>query len=210
MSSTGQILTLRLDKIRVPPHRLRALKPDQARAVGAAIATDGQYDPIAVAQLQGQPGYELVDGLHRLEGSRLEGLPTIEARLAKPERRMRVRREALSGIVRATEDVFDRAAAIDALAKIAREDAGVPSVMGIDAPEMPGHCRAGRACTPGDGHRSKAVLAGLVATGQVSCQPSGFDRYGRTLARCSIGTVDLGCELIRAGAAVERYRRVEC
>lgn len=35
-------------------------------------------------------------------------------------------------------------------------------LLSIDAPEMPGHCRRGRACTPGDPYASKASVSGLV------------------------------------------------
>ena len=83
-------------------------------------------------------------------------------------------------------------------------------LLGIDAPELPGHCRIGRVCTPGDGFASKRLMASLVTRGVVQCQPAGFDRYGRTLARCSVGTVDLSCAMVAAGAAVYRYGRIAC
>ena len=123
-----QVLVLRIDEIRVPDGRFRMLKPDQAAAIGAAIAADGQYEPIAVTRMPGRSDYDLVDGWHRLEGSRRAGLTTIEARLVAPKKVTRVKREVLSGLARAAEDVFDRAAAIDALAQVAREEAGVPAV----------------------------------------------------------------------------------
>ncbi|MBS3961463.1 MAG: ParB N-terminal domain-containing protein [Sandarakinorhabdus sp.] len=127
MSAAGEILTLRVAEITVPKDRFRALKVDQARAIGAAILADGQYDPIAVTRLPGHSDYQLVDGWHRLEGCRFAGLDTIEARLVSYEPKARIWREVLSGIARASEDVFDRAAAIDALARLAREEAGLPA-----------------------------------------------------------------------------------
>lgn len=127
MSAAGEILTLRVAEITVPKDRFRALKIDQARAIGAAIAADGQYEPIAVTRLPGRSDYQLVDGWHRLEGSRFSGLDMIEARLVSYDPEARVRREVLSSIARAAEDVFDRAAAIDALARLAREEAGLPA-----------------------------------------------------------------------------------
>lgn len=122
------VLVLQLEEIRVPEGRFRALKMEQAAAIGASIAIEGQFDPIAVTRLPGHPDYVLVDGWHRLEGCRIAGLSTIEVRLIEAGKAARVKREVLSGLVRAAEDVFDRAAAIDALARLAREEAGVPTV----------------------------------------------------------------------------------
>ncbi|MXO57857.1 thermonuclease family protein [Pontixanthobacter gangjinensis] len=83
-------------------------------------------------------------------------------------------------------------------------------LQGIDAPEMPGHCRTGRNCTPGDPFASTANLSRLVASGQLRCLPDGLDRYGRTLARCSVGEIDLSCAQIESGHAVRRYDRIWC
>jgi micrococcal nuclease len=83
-------------------------------------------------------------------------------------------------------------------------------LIGIDAPEMPGHCRRGRVCTPGDGAASKAVLADLLAAGPVQLLAEGQDRYGRTLARVITASGDASCRLIAAGAAVERYSPANC
>ena len=83
-------------------------------------------------------------------------------------------------------------------------------LVGIDAPELPGHCRRGRVCTPGDGARSRAGLAALVRRGAVSCRDEGRDVYGRTLARCAVRGFDLSCSMIASGLAVPRYRRIYC
>jgi micrococcal nuclease len=87
---------------------------------------------------------------------------------------------------------------------------GLVRLLGIDAPELPGHCRRGRVCTPGDPHASTANLAALVRRGAVTCRSTGKDAYGRTLARCSAGGVDLSCEQLRGGFAVRRYGRIAC
>ena len=81
-------------------------------------------------------------------------------------------------------------------------------LLGIDAPEMPGHCRRGRVCTPGDPLASRVALARLVARGPVICTPVGHDRYRRILARCSTAGVDLSCAMVAGGFAVERYSRL--
>jgi endonuclease YncB( thermonuclease family) len=81
---------------------------------------------------------------------------------------------------------------------------------GIDAPELPGHCRAGRACTPGDPYSSTDNLKRLVDAGPVRCTQTDTDVYGRIVARCSAGDVDLSCRQIEDGHAVRRYAPIVC
>lgn len=83
-------------------------------------------------------------------------------------------------------------------------------LLGIDAPELPGHCARNRVCTPGDGHASRAALQRLTALGPLSCEVQGQDRYERALVRCTIGTVDLSCEMVSQGQAVLRYAPIRC
>jgi endonuclease YncB( thermonuclease family) len=83
-------------------------------------------------------------------------------------------------------------------------------LLSIDAPELAGHCRPGRECTPGDGDASRRNLARLIQGKRVVCDRHGFDAYGRTLARCSTSAVDLSCAQVAQGFAVERYGRLEC
>lgn len=82
-------------------------------------------------------------------------------------------------------------------------------LMGIDAPEMPDHCRPGRRCTEGDPFAAKDRLKSL-ATGWVKCRAIEIDHYGRTIARCSVKDVDLSCAMIASGHAVRRYSRISC
>jgi micrococcal nuclease len=85
-------------------------------------------------------------------------------------------------------------------------------LLGIDAPELPGHCRTGRQCTPGDGEASTRVLAALLGLGAVIITPKATDRYGRTLARVEVAEsgADLSCAMLATGAAVRRYSRIGC
>jgi micrococcal nuclease len=83
-------------------------------------------------------------------------------------------------------------------------------LLGIDAPEMPGHCHGSRVCTPGDGPASRRIMQGLVARGAVQCQPEGYDHWRRILSRCSVGDIDLSCQMVRVGAAVYRYSHIDC
>lgn len=65
-------------------------------------------------------------------------------------------------------------------------------LLGIDAPELPGHCRTGRECAPGDPYASGDSLRDAM-TGAVSIERVGTDRYGRTLAALKTDRGDLSC-----------------
>lgn len=81
---------------------------------------------------------------------------------------------------------------------------------GIDAPELPGHCRRGRVCTLGDPYASKANLEHLVAAGPLSCRQVDTDRYGRVVADCGADGTNLSCAQIKGGFARERYTKLSC
>lgn len=81
---------------------------------------------------------------------------------------------------------------------------------GIDSPELPGHCRQGRVCAPGDALASAANLRRLVTGGEVSCRRSDIDRYGRTVARCSVSGRDLSCAQLEGEFAIRRYGYIVC
>lgn len=78
----------------------------------------------------------------------------------------------------------------------------------IDAPEMPGSCRPGRKCAPGDPYAAKAALSRLIAGKAVRCEPVG-QSYNRIAAWCSSGGTDLSCAMVRSGHAVrlQQYDR---
>lgn len=71
-------------------------------------------------------------------------------------------------------------------------------LVGIDAPELPGHCRRGRQCVAGDAEASKRSLA-RVLHGRAEIQRLGHDRYGRTIAAVRVNGRDLSCHQLRAG-----------
>lgn len=81
---------------------------------------------------------------------------------------------------------------------------------GIDAPELEGHCRPGRQCTPGDPYASTANLERLAGGTEVQCRKIDTDVYGRTVARCNASGVDLSCAQIEGGFAVRRYGSIWC
>ncbi|MCW3837833.1 thermonuclease family protein [Sphingomonas canadensis] len=74
-------------------------------------------------------------------------------------------------------------------------------LIGIDAPELPGHCRPDRRCAPGDPIASRAALAAGLR-GRATIERLGKDRYGRTLARVRVSGVDLGCRQLAGGHAI--------
>ena len=81
-------------------------------------------------------------------------------------------------------------------------------LIGIDAPELTQTCRDARGGTWDCGRAAKARLAELVAGGNVSCTARDTDHYGRTLASCSAGGIDLGRAMVRDGLALatdDRY-----
>lgn len=81
---------------------------------------------------------------------------------------------------------------------------------GIDTPEMPGACRPGRACTPGDPYAARDHLADLTRGKTVRCKQMDTDAYGRRVVRCTANAVDISCAMVASGYAVERYGRLGC
>lgn len=90
------------------------------------------------------------------------------------------------------------------------EPFGRSRLYGIDAPEMPGACRPGRKCMPGNPYDSRDNLRALVAKGNVMCRQRDTDRYGRPVLQCWNEDGDLSCQQIEAGHAVPRYGALEC
>lgn len=76
---------------------------------------------------------------------------------------------------------------------------------GIDAPELTQTCqRDGRAW--GCGSDAAYQLSKLINGKQVSCSTMGVDTFGRTLARCKAGEIDLNRTMVATGFALA-YRR---
>jgi micrococcal nuclease len=73
-------------------------------------------------------------------------------------------------------------------------------LLGVDAAELPGHCRAGRACASGDPYFQKDALA-LFVRQPVRISPIKKDRYGRTVASVTNNNgKNASCAAILAGA----------
>jgi endonuclease YncB( thermonuclease family) len=74
---------------------------------------------------------------------------------------------------------------------------------GIDAPESTQFCRGENSMQYRCGAKAAKDLDAFIAGRAVSCLPISLDRYGRTVATCSVGTVDLGDWLVRNGLALD-------
>ena len=68
---------------------------------------------------------------------------------------------------------------------------------GVDAPEYRQFCDDGFAA----GGLAFDVLRELVRGKKVECEPKSKDRYGRTIAVCRVGGLDLASMMVRAGWA---------
>ena len=74
-------------------------------------------------------------------------------------------------------------------------------IYGIDAPEYRQVCmRSGRPWMCGI--TATQTMRSLVAGREVSCRAREQDRYGRTVAICHAGALDLGAAMVKGGYAV--------
>lgn len=71
---------------------------------------------------------------------------------------------------------------------------------GIDAPELRQHCTMADG-TINIGRTAKDYLEALIGGRDVACERVDTDRYGRTVARCSAGGLDLGALMVADGWA---------
>src|SRR3569833_362191 len=74
-------------------------------------------------------------------------------------------------------------------------------LFGIDAPELRQPCtRAGRSWNCG--MEAAQTMRRMVSGRDVTCQAREHDRYGRTVAVCRAGELDLSAAMVRGGFAV--------
>jgi endonuclease YncB( thermonuclease family) len=74
---------------------------------------------------------------------------------------------------------------------------------GVDAPESSQLCRGDDSIQYRCGGRAANDLDAFIAKRLVSCTPITLDRYGRTVASCSVDGMDLGDWLVRNGLALD-------
>jgi endonuclease YncB( thermonuclease family) len=74
---------------------------------------------------------------------------------------------------------------------------------GVDAPESNQLCRGDDSNLYRCGAKAANDLDAFIARRPVNCTPVGQDQYGRTVATCSVGRVDLAEWLVRNGLALD-------
>jgi endonuclease YncB( thermonuclease family) len=74
---------------------------------------------------------------------------------------------------------------------------------GVDAPESSQLCRGEDSLQYRCGAKAANDLDAFIAGRPVNCLPISLDRYGRTVATCSVGGADLGDWLVRNGLALD-------
>ena len=72
---------------------------------------------------------------------------------------------------------------------------------GIDAPEAGQTCQNARAETWDCGNAATRLLVAMTEHRNVDCKVTGLDKYGRVLAVCSVGGVDINAEMVKRGYA---------
>ena len=77
---------------------------------------------------------------------------------------------------------------------------------GIDAPESGQSCKDASGIPYLCGQRAALALADRVGRGTVTCRQQDTDRYGRIVAVCHLGALDLGLWMVANGHALS-YRR---
>ena len=76
-------------------------------------------------------------------------------------------------------------------------------LFGIDAPESTQFCRGEDSLPFRCGAKAANNLKAFIAQRPVTCVPVSLDRYGRTIATCSVAGIDLADWLVRNGWAVD-------
>jgi endonuclease YncB( thermonuclease family) len=75
-------------------------------------------------------------------------------------------------------------------------------LLNLDAPERAQICTDAAGAQWACGEAARSYLRRLLASGDITCTPTGRDRYERLLARCSGAGSDLGGQVVGAGLAV--------
>lgn len=101
----------------------------------------------------------------------------------------------------AQEDIVGQASVIDG---DTLEIRGIRiRLFGIDAPESDQTCHDDGGQLYRCGQKAANDLSDFIVAKTVSCAAQATDRYGRTVAVCSVGTVDMADWLVRQGLAFD-------
>ena len=72
---------------------------------------------------------------------------------------------------------------------------------GVDAPEYQQTCRRGEVTEP-CGKQARQALVALIGRGEPVCEVASRDRYGRGVALCRLGSVEINRQMVAQGHAV--------
>ncbi|MFY9292843.1 MAG: thermonuclease family protein [Methylorubrum rhodinum] len=72
-------------------------------------------------------------------------------------------------------------------------------LQGVDTPESAQTCQDGKGRANRCGQKAALALADKIGTGFVACEPIETDRYGRSVAVCRLGALDLNGWLVEQG-----------
>lgn len=75
-------------------------------------------------------------------------------------------------------------------------------LLDLDAPERAQTCTNASGAEWACGEAARTYLRQLLGVGDITCIPTGRDRYKRLLARCASAGADLGGQIVRAGLAL--------
>lgn len=106
---------------------------------------------------------------------------------------------ALNFEQRAVHEIISTVRVIDGDTLDTRD--GRVRLVGIDAPEIGQTCRTGTAAYD-CGREARQRLRQLVDGREITCETRRKDRYGRYLATCRAGDVNLGARMVETGWAV--------
>lgn len=73
---------------------------------------------------------------------------------------------------------------------------------GIDAPEYRQDCRDTDGRSYDCGRQARDTLRRLVGGAEIACNSHDTDRYGRAVAQCRSGSIDIAGEMVRLGWAI--------
>jgi len=93
MNVQNELLVLPLDRVIVPPDRLREVDPERAKSMAVSMAERGQITPIEVGPADADGNHTLIIGAHRLAAAKIAGLKTIRATVFDGDPRERRLRE---------------------------------------------------------------------------------------------------------------------
>ena len=79
-------------------------------------------------------------------------------------------------------------------------------LLGIDAPELPGHCPPYRQCEPGDSFASKRSLIEALRYGRVTYSVVTTDRFGRYVVMAWAGRANLSCWQLQRAQVIYKPR----